>query len=138
MRALEALKEKGIKITKARIIIYEILTKNESSVTVDFLYDECRRLGLSLNISTVYRTLEIFEEKKIVERFYLGEGRYSFAIKKNHHVHKLECSLCHKEIEVACPMQHIGELLKTQTGFTLTEHKLDLKGICEECKHKEK
>jgi Fe2+ or Zn2+ uptake regulation protein len=136
MRIGEYLNEKGIKVTKSRIAIYEILSDNDSSISADFIYDKCRNIGMDINLSTVYRTLEIFEEKDIIEKFDLGNGKYSFTIRKNKHMHKLECSKCHKQIEVPCPMQQVEELLKNQTGFVLTEHKLMLKGICEECKDK--
>lgn len=33
-----------------------------------------------------------------------------------------------------CPIGQIEELIKRQTGFTLTEHNIEIKGICEACK----
>lgn len=137
MRVGEYLGEKGIKVTKSRIAIYKILSDNDSSVSADYIYDKCRTVGMDINLSTVYRTLEVFEAKQIIEKFDLGNGKYSFAIRKNKHMHKIECSECHKEIEVPCPMQQIEEMLKNQTGFVLTEHRLVLKGICEQCKNKD-
>lgn len=137
MRVGEYLGEKGIKVTKSRIAVYKILSDNDSSVSADYIYDKCRAVGMDINLSTVYRTLEVFEAKQIIEKFDLGNGKYSFAIRRNKHMHKIECSECHKEIEVPCPMQQIEEILKNQTGFVLTEHRLVLKGICEQCKNKD-
>ncbi|GFZ31898.1 transcriptional repressor [Clostridium zeae] len=137
MRVGEYLGEKGIKVTKSRIAVYKILSDNDSSVSADYIYDQCKAVGMDINLSTVYRTLEVFEAKQIIEKFDLGNGKYSFAIRKNKHMHKIECSECHKEIEVPCPMQQIEEILKNQTGFVLTEHRLVLKGICEQCKNKD-
>lgn len=136
MKSVEFLKEKEIKITKARVAICDILLNSKDSVTADFLYDNCRNLGINVNLSTVYRTLELFEEKDFLEKFDIGNGKYCYIFKKEKHFHKLECSHCHREIDVPCPMKHIEEILKSQTGFILTEHTLILKGVCEECKEK--
>ena len=129
----EIFKEKGIKVTKARIAIYELLEEEIKGITADYIYMVCRQRGYNINLSTVYRTLDIFEEKELVDKFLLGEGIKNFIIKKKNHNHIVECDLCHKEIEVPCPMHQIEEILKNQTGFTLTDHSITLKGICEEC-----
>lgn len=138
MNINELLKEKSIKITKARIAIYEILNKANNSISADDIYIKCKELKTTINLSTVYRTLDLFEENKLIQKFDLGRGRYCYKIKNNFHKHTLECNLCHKEIEVSCPIQQIEELLKTETGFNLTEHKLILKGLCKECTKKNK
>lgn len=133
MDVTEFFKSKGIKITKARLAIYYILKEKDGSITADYIYERCKELGINVNLSTVYRNLDALEGKEVIEKFDLGEGRSSFAIKKNNHKHILECNLCHKEIQVPCPMQQIEEIVRNQTGFILTEHKLVLKGVCEEC-----
>ena len=130
------LKDKNIKITKGRLAIYNILKKNKNSINADYIYEECKKKGIKLNLSTVYRTIEIFEEKKLIEKISLGDGKFSYAIKKNEHKHMLKCNVCEKEVEIPCPMRSITELVQNQTGFMLTEHQLVMKGVCEQCKHK--
>jgi Fe2+ or Zn2+ uptake regulation protein len=128
------LKKCNIKVTRGRLNILHILLNNEDAVSVDYIYEECKRRGLSIDLSTVYRTMEILESKNIVDKFNLGEGKYNYKIKKEVHKHTLECSLCHKEVEIDCPMVQIEQLIKNKTGFTLMEHELKIKGICEDCK----
>ncbi|MGG5462025.1 Fur family transcriptional regulator [Clostridium sp. B9] len=123
-------KAKGVKVTKARLLIYKLLKENDRSITADYIYSKCKEI----NLSTVYRTLEIFLEKGLVDKFELGDGKSSFKLKADDvHKHILECDMCHKEIEVPCPMKQIEELLRNQTGFKVKEHNLTLKGVCEEC-----
>lgn len=136
METKDLLKEKGIKITRGRIVIYNIIKSSDRSLTADNIYEKCKEVGDNLNLSTIYRTLEMFDDKKIIEKFNLGDGRYSFSIKQHEHKHILECSICHKEIEVPCPMRPIMEIVKNETGFVLTDHELVLKGICEKCKNR--
>lgn len=130
MEVKEIFKAKGVKVTKARLSIYNLLKETDRCITADYIYSKCK----DINLSTVYRTLEIFLEKGIVDKFELGEGKSSYKLKNEDiHKHILECDLCHKEIEVPCPMQQIEEILRNQTGFKVKEHNLTLKGICKEC-----
>lgn len=128
------LKKNNIKVTKGRLNILEILLNSEDALTVDDIYEMCRNSGLSIDLSTVYRTIDILESKNIVDKIDLGEGKYNYKIKKQAHKHTLECSICHKEVEIECPMVQIEEIIKNKTGFTLMEHDLKIKGICDECK----
>jgi Fe2+ or Zn2+ uptake regulation protein len=128
------LKKCGIKVTKGRLNILQILLNSEDAVSVDYIYEECQNKGLAIDLSTVYRTMDMLESNNIVDKFNLGEGKFNYRIKKEVHKHTLECSLCHKEVEIDCPMVQIEQIIKNRTGFTLMEHDLKIKGICEDCK----
>lgn len=128
------LKKNGIKVTKARIALLNILEKVSKGISAENLYEECKNQGVNINLSTIYRFLELFEERKLINKVSLGEGPFIYSLNKNKHNHTVECDVCHKEIAFPCPIQHIEELLKAQVGFTLKEHKLEMKGVCEDCK----
>lgn len=131
----EILKNNNIKVTKSRIIIYDILLKSKDSLSADYIYREAKKED-NINLSTVYRTLDLFENKSLVEKIFLGDNKANYRIKRESHKHNLECSLCHKKVEIPCPMNQIEEMLKEKVGFKLVEHDLKLKGICEECSEK--
>jgi Fur family transcriptional regulator, ferric uptake regulator len=134
MDGLTYLRGKKIKATKARIYIMGILLNSEIALSADYIYEKCLSDNISVDLSTVYRTLELLDEKGITEKFDLGDGRYNFIIKKEGHMHKIECSMCHKKLEIECPMNQIDELIRNKTGFTPMEHQLFIKGICEDCR----
>ena len=50
----------------------------------------------------------------------------------------LRCSVCHKEVEIPCPMKQFEEIVEKETGFTLTEHNLVMNGVCKDCINKKK
>lgn len=131
-------KQNNIKKTCARVNILKLLVNADNAVSVESIYEECLKKGVKIDLSTVYRTLELFTSKKIVEKYDFGDGKYSYALRKSDHKHVLECSLCHKEVEIDCPMQQIVETIKNQTGFTLIEPEIQIKikGVCEECRGK--
>lgn len=135
MELKEILKIKGIKVTNGRIEILNILKKAENSLSAEKIYQIFRDNKININLSTIYRTLELFEEKKITEKITLGDGVFSYKLKKKTHRHYLECDICHKEVEIPCPMSQIEEIVQNETGFTLTEHDLVMRGVCKDCKN---
>lgn len=129
----EYLRKNSIKVTKARIALLNILENSNKGISAENLYEECKNNDIEVNLSTIYRCLELFEEKNLINKVSLGEGPFIYSLKKHKHNHVVECDVCHKEIDFPCPIQHIEELLKAQVGFTLKAHKLEMKGVCEEC-----
>ncbi len=136
MKMEEFLKGFGIKVTKPRLMLMEILNSSAGAMDAESIARLCKEKKFDIDFSTIYRNLELFLSKGIVERFDLGNGKYSYIIKKEDHKHMLQCRLCHKEIEIDCPMQQIEELIKNKTGFSSIEHQLKIEGICQECTHK--
>lgn len=136
MEPKEILKNKGIKITKARIEILNILKHSEISLSAEKIYHIYRNNNININLSTVYRTLELFDEKEITEKIPLIDGVFSYKLKGKTHRHYLECDICHKEVEIPCPMLQIEEMVQNSTGFTLTDHDLVMKGVCKDCKNR--
>ena len=134
MNLNDFLKNKGLKVTKGRIAILETLSTAHKSLSVENILEECKSRGVDINLSTVYRAVELFEEKSIVDKFPLNDGFFVYRIKGDEHKHLLQCSICHKEVEVPCPMKQIEEIMQNETGFTLIEHNLIMKGVCQQCK----
>jgi len=134
MESEKFLRNFDIKITQPRISILKILESCSVAISAEKIFNTCKDSGVKLNLSTVYRTLDILESKGIIEKFDLGNSKYSYILKREEHKHLLQCKLCHKEIEIECPMQQVEELIKNKTGFSSIEHQLKIEGICEECK----
>lgn len=140
MKIDEYLRHKSIKITKGRINILDILSRVKDAINVEYIFNECKKRNINIDLSTVYRTLELFENKGIISKFDLGEGKYSYTMNKENHKHILQCRCCHREVEIDCPMQQVKEIIKNKTGFTFLDEELDFKleGICKDCSKKDK
>ncbi|WP_066892369.1 Fur family transcriptional regulator [Clostridium nigeriense] len=127
------LKENGIRVTAGRISILNIIEASDKGLSADSIYTECKKQENNLNLSTIYRTLELLEEKNVIKKINI-DGPAIFVLKKENHKHILQCDVCHKSVEIPCPMEEIEEAIKAQVGFSLTKHKLELNGICDKCK----
>lgn len=118
----------------------ELLEKSKSPLTVEELFILLKEKTSSINLSTVYRTLETFASKNLViksNRVDDGKARYEL----NHHEHKhhLFCVSCHKLIAIEeCPIGELQQILKKKIDFDVTGHNLEIYGYCHNCRKMER
>jgi len=134
MDVISYLKENNIRITKARKSILEIILRSSEAINANLIYELLDKDDIKIDLSTIYRTLDLLENKNILNKFDLGNNMYNYTINNNAHKHIIECDLCHKRMVIDCPIPQIEEQIKAKTGITLTESHVILKGVCRECK----
>jgi Fur family ferric uptake transcriptional regulator len=75
-RNLEALcAAKGMRMTEQRRVIARVLAGSDDHPDVEELYRRCAKVDDRISISTVYRTVRLFEDAGIIERHDFREGR---------------------------------------------------------------
>lgn len=128
---------KGLKLTKQRQKILELLLQNTEPVTAEELYHTARIYFPSIALTTIYRNLERLEVygyiSKIMGRN--GVAQYELIGKEDTHKHFLVCMCCNKIIPLkTCPIPVLEKNILDETGFQITGHHLELYGYCNECK----
>lgn len=130
------LKESGLKYTRQREIVLNILYHSDTHYTPEALYMEIKRREPDLNvgIATVYRTLNLLEESEMVTSLSFGTAGKKFELaNKPHHDH-LICKNCGKIIEFENSIiERQQALIAKEHKFKLTGHLMQLYGICEAC-----
>ena len=127
--------KKNLRHTHQRELLIEELYQNKGHMTPDEFYDIIKSKYPEIGKATVYRTLKLFEEAKLISKVEFGDGkvRYEFCSDKEHHDH-LICEICNKSIEVIDPqIESLQVKLAEMHGFRLTGHRLYLYGICKSC-----
>lgn len=132
MKSEDILKSNGIKNTLNRRIILDVLQCKEQYSTCEEIFELCKINGRSLDLSTIYRNLELFHKNGIVLKVVLNDGTFSYLLETYSHTHTLKCSICHKQIRIDCPIGQVSKDIKDRTGFTLS-HDMEFYGICKEC-----
>lgn len=132
----EALKQKGLKNTRHRNSILEILGNNDQPVTAEQVFLELKRNDVSINLSTVYRILEALVSRNLaVKSSITGDNSALFELNRMEHKHHLVCIGCKKMFSVdGCPFKEYEKLLQDKTGFDVMGHKLEIYGYCRNCK----
>ncbi|MFZ3130916.1 MAG: Fur family transcriptional regulator [Desulfosporosinus sp.] len=135
----EILKREGMKSTRHRNAILLLLEQSEQPITAEELYLSLREKTASINLSTVYRTLDTFVSKNLVIKSTMDDGKARYELNHHEHKHHLYCVGCHKVISIEdCPMGELQEILKKKIDFDVTGHKLEIYGYCHNCKKLEK
>ncbi|GAF71850.1 unnamed protein product, partial [marine sediment metagenome] len=115
---LEILREKGYRLTPQRMMVLEAIEASHDHVSAEEIHARARLQYPYINISTVYRTLELLKENGLVTETDLGGGRFLYhpAGKAQHH--HLVCRKCGKvsDIDITV-LDKIRDQLKARYGF---------------------
>lgn len=102
----DCLRQHGMKSTKARNLVLDVLSCKQTLVTVEAVYAELLEGGNKVSFSTVYRILEMFTQRDLTEKIFLpDEGKYGFSLRRPGHTHRLICLQCHQIVDLPhCPL----------------------------------
>lgn len=130
----EELRARGYRVTPQRQLVLEAVTALEHG-TPEEICAEVQRTAQGVNISTIYRTLELLEDLGMVKHTHLGHGPPTYHLAtRAEHVH-LVCRECGKvddiSPKVAAPLV---ELLDGEYGFQTDVHHLTVYGHCANCR----
>lgn len=132
----DLLKEKNLKVTKNRKIILESLQKEENPISAEELFDKLKREN-EIDLSTIYRNLNILEEKGVLLKTTNLDGINYYQINNSKHKHFLTCNNCHKKFVIEdCPVHELEEKIEKETGFIINGHNFEFTGICPDCQNK--
>ncbi len=133
------LKNQNLKATKHRSAILEALENYNSPVTAEDLYNKLKGEGISISLSTVYRSLETLHKKDIVKKSVLSDyNKAVFEYNHNEHRHHMICIKCHKVQPITgCPLEGFEKFIESKFDFTVKGHNLEVYGYCSGCGSKE-
>ena len=126
----EACAAKGMRMTEQRRVIARILDAASDHPDVEELYRRAVAVDPRISISTVYRTVKLFEDAGIITRHEFRDGRARFEpIPDEHHDHLIDLRTG-KVIEFRNEeIERIQERIATELGFKLVGHRLELYGV---------
>ncbi|SES33928.1 Fur family transcriptional regulator [Streptomyces qinglanensis] len=127
------LRARGYRLTPQRQLVLEAVDKLEHS-TPDDILAEVRRTAGSVNISTVYRTLELLEELGLVSHAHLGHGAPTYHLADRHHHMHLVCRDCTEVIEADLSVaEPFATALRERFGFETDMKHFAIFGQCAKC-----
>lgn len=133
-KPIETLEEqctrKGMRMTDQRRIIAQVMEQAFDHPDVEELYRRASGIDPRISLSTVYRTLNLFEEAGLVTKHDFKDGRARFEpIPDEHHDHLIDIrsgkviEFRNEEIEV------IQDLIAKRLGYRLVDHRLELYAV---------
>ena len=129
------LKERGLKSTGQRDDIARVFFQMGRHVSAEELYAEVKQVSPHVGYATIYRTLKLLKECELVyeRHFNDGQARYE-PVSSRHHDHFI-CERCGRIIEFEnARIEKLQEAVARDLGVVLTRHKMELYGLCPDCR----
>ncbi|MBV6656455.1 MAG: transcriptional repressor [Devosiaceae bacterium] len=121
--------QRGMRMTDQRRVIARVLDAAKDHPDVEELYSRASTIDPNISMSTVYRTMKLFEESGIVARLDFGDGRARYEqTPDEHHDHLIDVSTG-QVIEFSDPeIEALQEKIARRLGYQLVDHRLELFG----------
>jgi Fur family transcriptional regulator, ferric uptake regulator len=124
----------GGRVTRARRAVLEsFLEGGDHHLTAEEVAARVHARHPEIHLSTVYRSLEVFEEAGVVLHVHLGHGPSVYHLAKDLHHHAV-CDRCSAVIQL--PLGVLDDLaarLRAEHGFEVTGHHFAIVGRCRAC-----
>src|SRR5262249_46820877 len=132
-----SLKERGVRLTRQRQILLELIDKTGEHLDAERLYQMAKEKDPKLNRVTVYRTLKILKAGGLVDELdlmhYAGDQHYYETRLKQEHAHVV-CLRCGKVEEVyAEPLAPLRKQIESHFGFHILLARTEVGGYCSHC-----
>ena len=132
---LGKLDEKGYRLTPQRLMILSAIEKSDDHISAEEIYAQVVVEYPHVNISTVYRTLELLKQLGLVTETDLGGGRVRYhPVDKGHH-HHLVCKECGAIIDLdESVLARLEDVLLSRYNFSADMKHMAIFGRCAKCR----
>ncbi len=122
--------KKGLRMTGQRRTIAQVLSHAEDHPDVESVYQRATRLDPRISLSTVYRTLRLFEEAGIIDRHNFGDGKARYEeVSEHHHDHIIDIQTGEVVEFFDKQIEELKKHIAQRHGFELVGHRLELYGV---------
>ena len=131
----ELLLRNGVRPTPRRLEVIAELARERDDVTAQQLWARLREHDSGAGLATVYRTLALLSEKGVVDVLSHHGTEQCYRLCTDTHHHHLLCERCHRVVEVRdCDLAGWVDGVASKHGFVATEHRVEITGLCAECR----
>lgn len=131
----EYLKSKELKYTSERELILKAIFSFDKHFNVEDLFERLRKQGNEVSRATIYRTIPLLLQSGLITETFRCQDKISYEniFNKKHHDHLL-CVKCGKTIEFFNEeIEKLQSEICKKYNFKPLEHRLGIKGYCEDC-----
>jgi Fur family transcriptional regulator, ferric uptake regulator len=135
-QTLRELEASGHRRGGARRAVVELLGRQDCCLSAQEIFDALRTDGRGVGIASVYRVLDLLNDRGLVQRIDVGSGmaRYEPVFASGEHHHHLVCDGCGKvEAFADDELEAALHRVEGKTGYTVAGHDVVLRGACADC-----
>ncbi|WP_156289288.1 ferric iron uptake transcriptional regulator [Oceanobacillus salinisoli] len=137
-RIKKQLHSQSYKLTPQReATVRVLLEREEDHLSAEDVYLLVKEKAPEIGLATVYRTLELLSELKIVDKINFGDGVSRYDLRKEgakHFHHHLVCIECGSVEEIENDLlEDVEKIVQKDWEFQVKDHRLTFHGVCKEC-----
>jgi len=137
-RIKKQLHSKSYKLTPQReATLRVLLEQNEEHLSAEEVFLLVKDKAPEIGLATVYRTLELLSELKVIDKINFGDGVSRYDIRREgaeHFHHHLVCIECGSVEQIVDDLLgEVEEIVETDWEFKVIDHRLTFHGICKKC-----
>lgn len=124
------LRKAGIRMTKQRLAIIEVLAETEDHPDANEIFHRAFAKDASISLSTVYRTMRILEQSGTIHRHAFDDGRARFEqAGGEHHDHLIDMDTGAVIEFRSEKIEQLQAEIARELGYDIVRHKLELYGV---------
>jgi len=132
---VSTLREEGFRITPQRIAIVDYLLNTEDHPSAEHIHKTIKKRYPMISLSTVYKTLDLLKEKKLVNEIEV-EGEARFDAHTDEHIN-LVCMNCGKIEDIdEESLKIIQSKAAKKSKYLIVKSSFEFFGYCSNCKSK--
>jgi len=134
-KALEKLRAAGLKITKQRQLIVDLLMETDKALSPYEMQSILKKRGVAADVVTIYRVLDLLEQLSLAHKVQAFNGYIRCQKNKSSTCHHyLLCKNCHRVDEVeGDDLADIQQRIRREHRFRIDSHYLEFIGLCSVC-----
>jgi Fur family ferric uptake transcriptional regulator len=131
------LQERGYRLTVQRTLILDIVESIAGHIGVDDVFGRIHATYPQVNVSTVYRTMELLEQEGLLTHTHFHDGAALWhRAEEGHHQH-LVCERCGARLDLDLSvLEPLERELRDRYGFAPNLTHFAILGLCRECQRK--
>ena len=129
------LKRKGIRMTPQRLAIYHYFLANRNHPTIAEIQQSLREIYPAVSTATIYNTIRYFKQEGLIKEMgFTYPLRFDLALEEHDQCHMR--SMREDRRPSLSATWRVKDNAARKTGFKVTHHRLELYGICKDCRRK--
>jgi Fur family transcriptional regulator, ferric uptake regulator len=137
-----ALRQRGIRLTRQRRVILQVMDAAEQHLDVDQILDRAQEISPEVHLVTVYRTIDLLKKEGLIDELDLlhlrGDRHYYETHGPRDHIH-VACLRCGKVREFESRLyEQLKQQIAQDCDIQVTVSRTEVGGICNDCLAKER
>ena len=134
---IDSLRRVGYRLTPQRMLIVSIIHDSKGHITAEEIHSRVVQQYPFVDISTVYRTLQLLKKLRLVSETDLGGGRVQYELSEGSRHHHLVCRRCGATLPLDDDViEPLRARLLHKHGFQADMEHFAIFGLCKACRNK--